>query len=95
MRSGVEGDSFRACSRMIVSDSNARRMEHGEARSSCRCWTGGCEAVLEKEADYLITVKGNQPLLLRDIEQAFVIPEGFSPLPSAANTRATANRHDH
>ena len=53
-----------------------------------------CEAVLEKEADYLITVKRNQPQLLRDIEQAFVIPEGFSPLSSAANTRTTANRHD-
>lgn len=39
-----------------------------------------CEAVLQKEADYLVTVKGNQPQLLRDIEQAFVIPEGFSPL---------------
>lgn len=42
-----------------------------------------CEAVVKKEADYLVTVKRNQPQLLRDIEQAFVIPEGFSPLPSA------------
>ena len=41
-----------------------------------------CEAVVKKEADYLVTVKRNQPQLLRDIEQAFVIPEGFSPLPS-------------
>ena len=53
-----------------------------------------CEAVLQKEADYLVTVKRNQPQLLRDIEPAFVIPEGFSPRPSAANTRSTANRHD-
>lgn len=41
-----------------------------------------CEAVLEKQGDYLVTVKGNQPQLLRDVQQAFVISEGFSPLPS-------------
>ncbi|MCX7420884.1 MAG: ISAs1 family transposase [Planctomycetia bacterium] len=29
--------------------------------------------------DYLVTVKGNQPQLLRDVEQAFVIPRSFSP----------------
>jgi hypothetical protein len=39
-----------------------------------------CEAVVEQEADYLVTVKGNQPQLLHDIEQAFVIPRSFSPL---------------
>jgi hypothetical protein len=33
-----------------------------------------CEAVVEQEADYLVTVKGSQPQLLHDIEQAFVIP---------------------
>lgn len=44
------------------------------------CQRDLCEAVVQKEADYLVTVKGNQPQLLRDIEQAFVIPEGFSPL---------------
>jgi len=44
------------------------------------CQRDLCEAVLQKEADYLVTVKRNQPQLLRDIEQAFVIPEGFSPL---------------
>ena len=38
-----------------------------------------CEAIVEKEADYLVTVKGNQPQLLRDIELAFVIPPSFSP----------------
>jgi hypothetical protein len=44
------------------------------------CQRDLCEAVIKKEADYLVTVKGNQPQLLRDIEQAFAIPEGFSPL---------------
>ncbi len=52
-----------------------------------------CEAVLHKEADYLVTVKGNQPQLLRDIEQAFVILEGFSPLSSAAIAGSTRIRH--
>jgi hypothetical protein len=45
-----------------------------------------CEAVIEQDGDYLVTVKGNQPQLLRDIEQAFVIPEGFSPLRGASRT---------
>ena len=39
-----------------------------------------CETIVEKDGDDLVTVKQNQPQLLRDIEQAFVIPEGFSPL---------------
>ena len=34
------------------------------------------ETIVEKEGDYLVTVKGNQPQLLRDVQQAFVIPEG-------------------
>ena len=46
------------------------------------CQRDLCEAVIQQEADYLVTVKGNQPQLLRDITQAFVIPEGFSPLSS-------------
>ena len=33
-----------------------------------------CEAIVEQEGDYLVTVKGNQPQLLHDIEQAFVTP---------------------
>jgi len=33
-----------------------------------------CKAIVEQEGDYLVTVKGNQPQLLRDIEQVFVIP---------------------
>ena len=44
------------------------------------CQRDICEAVVEQDGDYLVTVKGNQPQLLRDIEKAFVIPEGFSPL---------------
>jgi hypothetical protein len=47
------------------------------------CQREFCEEVVGQEADYLVTVKGNQPQLLRDIEQAFVIPRSFSPLPSA------------
>lgn len=39
-----------------------------------------CDVIIQKEADYLVTVKGNQPQLLRDVQQAFVILEGFSPL---------------
>ena len=42
-----------------------------------------CVTIVKKEGDYLVTVKGNQPQLLRDVQQAFVIPEGFSPLRSA------------
>ena len=39
-----------------------------------------CETIVEKEGHYLVTVKANQPQLLHDIEQAFVIPRSFSPL---------------
>jgi len=39
-----------------------------------------CETIVEKNGDYLVTVKQNQPQLLRDIQQAFVIPRSFSPL---------------
>ncbi|MBC7817490.1 MAG: transposase [Planctomycetaceae bacterium] len=42
-----------------------------------------CEEVVTKEGDDLVTVKGNQPQLLHDIEQAFVIPRSFSPRPRA------------
>lgn len=35
---------------------------------------------VEQEADDLVTIKGNPPQLLHDIEQAFVIPRSFSPL---------------
>ncbi len=46
------------------------------------CQRERCETIVEKEGDDLVTVKGNQPQLLRDVQQAFVIPEGFSPLSS-------------
>ena len=36
-----------------------------------------CETIVEKEADYLVTVKQNQLQLLRDIEQAFVISRSW------------------
>jgi hypothetical protein len=44
------------------------------------CQREWCQAVIDSGGDYLVTVKGNQPNLLRDVEQAFVISEGFSPL---------------
>ena len=47
------------------------------------CQKDFCQAVIEQNGDYLVTVKGNQPQLLRDIEQAFVTPRGFSPLRGA------------
>lgn len=42
-----------------------------------------CQEIVDQEGDYLVTVKDNQPQLRRDIEQAFVIPRSFSPLPTA------------
>lgn len=47
------------------------------------CQRDWCQAVIDSGGDYLVTVKGNQPNLLRDVEQAFVISEGFSPLRSS------------
>jgi hypothetical protein len=44
------------------------------------CQRDICQQIARSDGDYLVTVKGNQPQLLRDIEQAFVIPQGFSPL---------------
>jgi alkylhydroperoxidase family enzyme len=44
------------------------------------CQRDICQAIVDSGGDYLVTVKGNQPQLLRDVTQAFVIPEGFSPL---------------
>jgi predicted transposase YbfD/YdcC len=43
------------------------------------CQRDICQAAVDQGGDYLFTVKGNQPQLLRDIQQAFAIPEGFSP----------------
>jgi hypothetical protein len=39
-----------------------------------------CQTIVDDGGEYLVTVKGNQPNLLRDAELAFVIPRGFSPL---------------
>lgn len=44
------------------------------------CQRDICQQIVDSGGNYLVTVKGNQPQLLRDIEQAFVIPQGFSPL---------------
>lgn len=44
------------------------------------CQRDWCQAIVDSGGDYLVTVKGNQPNLLRDVEQAFVISEAFSPL---------------
>lgn len=44
------------------------------------CQRETCQAIVDSGGDYLVTVKANQPQLLRDVAQAFVIPEGFSPL---------------
>lgn len=46
------------------------------------CHRDICESIIDSGGDYLVTVKKNQPQLLRDIEQSFVIPQGFSPLRS-------------
>lgn len=39
-----------------------------------------CQAIVDSGGDYVVTVKKNQPQLLRDISNAFLIPEGFPPL---------------
>lgn len=48
------------------------------------CQRDFCEAVREQEGEYLVLVKDNQPNLLKQVQQAFVIPKAFSPLPSKA-----------
>ncbi len=44
------------------------------------CQRDLCEGVVDSGGDYVVTVKDNQPHLKRDIQNAFVIPKGFSPL---------------
>ena len=44
------------------------------------CQREWCQAIVDSGGGYLVTVKGNQPTLLRDVDQAFVISEAFSPL---------------
>ncbi|MEZ6122410.1 MAG: ISAs1 family transposase [Planctomycetaceae bacterium] len=46
------------------------------------CQRDICETIVDSGGDYLVTVKANQPQLLRDIEQSFVISQSFSPLGS-------------
>lgn len=49
------------------------------------CHRDFCQEVLNREADYLITVKDNQSNLKRDIESALgELPEGLSPLGTQA-----------
>jgi hypothetical protein len=43
-----------------------------------------CQKITEKEGDYLVLVKDNQPTLLQAAQQAFVIPRSFSPLQSSS-----------
>ena len=40
------------------------------------CQRDICQQIVDSGGDYLVTVKGNPPKLLLDIEQAFVIPQG-------------------
>ena len=47
------------------------------------CQRSICEQIIEQEGDYLFVIKDNQPSLLREAQQAFVIPEAFSPLATA------------
>lgn len=59
------------------------------------CQRDICETIVDSGGDYLVTVKGNQPQLLRDVEQSFVIPQSFPPLGRARRTRTPADRHHH
>lgn len=47
------------------------------------CQRDICEAIIKQGGDYLFVIKDNQPSLLREAQQSFVIPEGFSPLATA------------
>ncbi len=44
------------------------------------CQRDICEQIIAAEGKYLFPVKDNQPTLHKEAIQAFVIPEGFSPL---------------
>lgn len=55
------------------------------------CQRDFCEAVQKQEGEYLVLVKDNQPNLHKEVQQAFVIPKAFSPLPSEVGARCTAN----
>jgi len=47
------------------------------------CQKEVCQEILDESGDYLIVVKDNQRNLNKAAQQAFVIPEGFSPLQKA------------
>ncbi|MEZ6126783.1 MAG: ISAs1 family transposase [Planctomycetaceae bacterium] len=51
------------------------------------CQRDICETIVDSGGDYLVTVKANQPQLLRDIEQSFVISQSFSPYAVKQNTK--------
>lgn len=44
------------------------------------CHRDICETILSDHGEYLFLVKDNQPTLHKEATQAFVIPEGSSPL---------------
>jgi DDE_Tnp_1-associated/Transposase DDE domain len=48
------------------------------------CQRDVCEKILEQGGDYLVIVKGNQPALQRQMQNAFALPRSFSPLPQTA-----------
>ena len=56
------------------------------------CQREGGQAMVDSGGDYLVTVKGNQPHLLRDVEQAFVISKGFFPPPCMKNWNRVRRR---
>lgn len=58
------------------------------------CQREFCQEIVAQGGDYLVPVKGNQPQLLRDVTQAFVIPEGFSPLRRQTRGSPTTNVSD-
>ena len=57
------------------------------------CQREFCEAVREQGGEYLVLVKENQPTLLHQVEQAFVIPKAFSPLPGPPGRSRAAERN--
>jgi hypothetical protein len=55
------------------------------------CQREFCEAVRDQGGEYLVLVKDNQPTLRQQVEQAFVIPKAFPPLPGKVGARCAAN----
>ena len=57
------------------------------------CQREVCQQVLEEKGDYFLSVKENQPTLLREIEQEFAAqPAAFSPLRTARTAVGAADR---